>query len=154
MKQECPPIGVYNNADNRRVRMEELRDKLWVVQLRRIYLFVSQIYQKFSVDIHWTPACRYMSVYHSKCQAFSCSTQELGMENLWENPEVLLKLFIHHTRSPITCLILSINSLRPAHTGDKLGGAAQQNLPLAVIAARQTKLTGDRTLRRQNNLSS
>ena len=43
--------------------------------------------------------------------------------------------------------------VRPAHTGNKLGGAAQQNLPLAVIAARQTKHTGDGTLRRQNNLS-
>ena len=43
---------------------------------------------------------------------------------------------------------------RQASTGDKLGGAAQQNLPLAVIAAGQTKHTGDGTLRRQNNLSS
>ena len=47
-----------------------------------------------------------------------------------------------------------MRALRPANTGEKLGGAAQQNLPLAVIAVRQTKHTGDGTWRRQNNLSS
>ena len=52
-----------------------------------------------------------LAVYHSECQAFSC-TREMGMENFWEKPEVLLKFFIHHTRSLVILLISSINSLQ------------------------------------------
>ena len=44
------------------------------------------------------------------------------------------------------CCIAHGFQLRPAHTGDKLGGAAK-------FAAQQTKHTGDGTLRQQNNLS-
>ena len=58
----------------------------------------------------WTLAYRSLKVCHFECQAFSC-TQKVGMEKFWGKLEVLLKFFIHHTKSLVILLISSINSL-------------------------------------------
>ena len=109
-------------------RWKNVRNKLWVVCSRRIYLFLNQIKQIFlcterlSLRTSITPNVYHSerlslrtsitpNVYHSECQAFSC-TQEKDMENFWEKPEMLLKFFIHHTRSLVILLISSINSLQ------------------------------------------
>ena len=62
------------------------------------------------MHVHRTPRLPFLNAYHPECQVFRC-TREMGMENFWEKPEVLLKCFIHQTWSPIIHLISSINSL-------------------------------------------
>ena len=44
-----------------------------------------------------------------RMQAFSC-TRAVGMENLWEKPQVLLKCWIHHIKSLIILKTSSINT--------------------------------------------
>ena len=44
-----------------------------------------------------------------RMQVFSC-TREVGMENLWEKPQVLLKCWIHHIKSLIILKTSSINT--------------------------------------------
>ena len=66
----------------------------------RIYLFINGIKQIFSVDVQECLACRYFERLspNLECQAFSFTrAREVGMEDYWEKPEVLSKLFIHYT---------------------------------------------------------
>ena len=62
------------------------------------------------MDVHGTACLAFFAgSLHSECREFSC-TQEVGMENFWEKPEVLLKCWIHHIRSLIMLKISSINT--------------------------------------------
>ena len=90
---------------------KNVRDKLWVVWFHRMYLFVNRIKRIFFVDVHRTPRLPFSERLSLQCQAFSCYG-EVIMENFWEKPKVLLKFFIHHTRSLVILLISSINSLQ------------------------------------------